>query len=450
MNFSMLDAGAHAVAAATHAAQASAVGAAAEELTLHFLLQLIAILLVTRVMVWVSERMLGQTAVAGEILAGLILGPSVLGALFPEALHALFVPSTSTIFVGFAQIGLVLLMFQIGMEFEFKRSLSQSKHVIFLISAAGIVAPFALGYAFAPWFWEQMSGTRPDLLAFRLFFATAMSITAIPILGRILMELGLSHTRTAALTIGSAAVDDITGWLVLGVVGAIITSKLEVGNLFLRLAGLMLYLAVVLIVVRPIVLKHVRRHLMVHGRLSPFAISLLLLLLMVSAVITSTLGVFAIIGGFVIGAALHEDRAFVEEWKRRMGGLVNALFLPIFFVYTGLRTDVGSLADAQAWIQCGLVCAIAFAGKFGGTYLAARLAGEDRRSALTIGVCMNTRALMELIVLNIGYDLGVLPRQMFTMLVIMAIVSTFVATPLIRRLMSAERRDLAGAVPEPH
>jgi Kef-type K+ transport system membrane component KefB len=160
----------------------------------------------------------------------------------------------------------------------------------------------------------------------------------------------------------------------------------------------------------------------------------------VSAAITSNLGVFAIIGGFVVGVMLHDDRAFVAEWKTRVAPTVNTLLLPIFFTYTGLRTDVGLLGSAHEWVLCALVCLVAFAGKFGGAYVGARAVGESRRSALTIGTCMNTRALMELIALNIGYDLGVLPRSMFTKLVIMAIVSTFMATPLIRWLMRAERR----------
>ena len=445
----MSDANVLMAATAAHAAAQSAVGSQVEVLVFHFLCQLIAILVTTRVMVWVSCKFLGQTPVAGEILAGLVLGPSVLGALFPDLLHALFVPSTSTIFVGFAQTGLVLLMFQIGLEFEFKKGLAGSRHSVAVISATGVVFPFVLGYLAAPWFWSQMPGPQPDLLAFRLFFATAMSITAIPILGRIFIELGMSHTRTAALAIGSAAIDDVIGWLVLGVVGAIIASQFDPGVLALRIGGLVAYVALLMVVVRPFVLRRLRRHVSGPGRLSPAATSAILLLVLTSAAVTSSLGVFAIIGGFLIGVALHEDRAFVEQWKLKVGVLVQSLFLPIFFVYTGLRTDVGSLQDVHAWWQAALVCLIAFVGKFGGAYVAARAVGESHRNALTIGICMNTRALMELIVLNIGHDLGVLPPQMFTMLVIMAIVSTFMATPVIRRLMSAERRGVAGAIAQP-
>lgn len=418
----------------------TAVGSHAELITFQLLIQLIVILAVTRAVVWFSRRVLGQTDVAGEILAGLVLGPSVLGLFFPGAIEAIFVPGTATIFVGMAQIGLILLMFQIGMEFNFKDTLSGGRHATIVVSLVGIVVPFMAGFLTAPWFWDRMPDPRPDAFAFQLFFATAMSITAIPILGRIFMELGLSHTRTAALTIGAAAIDDLCGWLILGVVSAIITASFHPGAFGVRLALVLAYIAFVMIVVRPLTLRFLRRQLAAKGHLSPTTASVVLLLLIGSAAITSTLGIFAIIGGFLIGVALHDDRVFVEEWRHRFGGLVQSLFLPIFFTYTGLRTNIGSLGDADAWMQCALVVAVAFAGKFCGVYIAARLIGETRRNAMTIGVCMNTRALMELVVLNIGYDLGVLPRPMFTMLVIMAIVSTFVATPLIRWLMVDQRR----------
>ncbi|MGZ3429037.1 MAG: cation:proton antiporter, partial [Polyangia bacterium] len=426
----------------------SAVGAGAEAIVLRLLYQLIVILVATRVVVAIVRR-LGQTDVSGEILAGLLLGPSCLGALAPDFMARLFHPSTATIFVGLSQMGLVLLMFQIGLEFEFRATLAASKRSIVIISLAGLVAPFALGFFTAPWFWSQLGVTpAPSLTGFRLFFAVAMSITAIPILGRIFMELGLSHTRTAALTIGAAAVDDVTGWLLLGVVSLIVQGAFSTTWVATRAAGLALYLVVVFAVVRPLAKRAVAHHLAATGgRLSPTAIGLILIGLFISAAITSNLGVFAIIGGFVVGVRLHDDRAFVAEWKTRVAPTVNTLLLPIFFTYTGLRTDIGLLGSAHEWWLCALVCLVAFAGKFGGAYGGARFVGESRRSSLTIATCMNTRALMELIALNIGYDLGVLPRSMFTKLVIMAIVSTFMATPLIRWLMRAERRPDMLPVP---
>jgi len=422
----------------------SAVGSGAEAIVLRLLYQLIVILVATRVVVAVVRR-LGQTEVSGEILAGLLLGPSCLGALAPDLMARLFHPSTTTIFVGLSQMGLVLLMFQIGLEFEFRATLGAQKRSVVVISVAGLIAPFALGFVTAPWFWSQLAvDVPPPLTGFRLFFAVAMSITAIPILGRIFMELGLSHTRTAALTIGSAAIDDVVGWLLLGVVSLIVEGAFSVRWIATRALGLALYLAFVFLLARPIARRLLARHLQASGgTLSSTAIGIILIGLFVSAAITSNLGVFAIIGGFVVGVMLHDDRAFVAQWKERVAPTVSTLLLPIFFTYTGLRTDVGLLGSAHEWVLCALVCLVAFVGKFGGAYAGARAVGESRRSALTIGTCMNTRALMELIALNIGYDLGVLPRSMFTKLVIMAIVSTFMATPLIRWLMRAERRATA-------
>ena len=424
----------------------SAVGAGAEEITLHLLYQLLAILIVTRGVTWLV-RYLGQTDVSGEILAGLLLGPSLLGAVFPGFMHWLFDPATATIFTGLAQVGLIFLMFQIGLEFEFDRHLAGDRRPIVVISVLGIAVPFVMGYLTAPWFHARLSEPVP-LFGFQLFFAVAMSITAIPILGRIFMELGLSHTRTAALTIGAAAIDDVSGWMILGAISLLVKGAFSWGWIVPRVAGLVAYLAVVFLVVRKPIQRAIVRHMAAHGGMRLTAVPYVVILLLASAAVTSNLGVFAIIGGFVIGVALHDDRRFVEEWKRRVSPIVWAFFLPIFFAYTGLRTDVGTIRGWPGATTLLLVLAVAFVSKFGGAYVAARLVCEGHRSALTIGVCMNTRALMELIVLNIGKDLGLLPTDIFSMLVIMALVSTFMATPLIRWLMGAER-SLATPLGEP-
>jgi len=422
----------------------SAVGAAAEEIVLSLLYQLLVILAMTRIVTWIA-RYLGQTDVSGEILAGLLLGPSLLqsslfGPRVQEFTYSLFSPSTAVVFTGLAQVGLILLMFQIGLEFEFRTHLSNDRKPIFLISLAGIAVPFLMGYMTAPWFHRQLGVPELSLFGFRLFFAVAMSITAIPILGRIFMELGLSHTRTAALTIGAAAIDDVSGWMILGVISLLVKGAFSWGWALPRVVGLALYFVVVFFVLRPWLKRAIGQHLTRYGGMRLTLVPYILLLLFTSATITSKLGVFAIIGGFVIGVALHDDRRFVEEWKKRVGPLVQAFFLPIFFAYTGLRTDIGTIEGWAGFTMLMLILALAFVSKFGGAYTAARLVGESNRSAFTIGVCMNTRALMELIVLNIGKDLGLLPTNIFSMLVIMAIVSTFMATPLIRWLMQAERR----------
>ncbi|HEX3179033.1 MAG TPA: cation:proton antiporter [Methylomirabilota bacterium] len=411
-------------------------GARAEEITLRLLYQLIAILVATRLVIW-AVRYLGQTDVSGEILAGLLLGPSLLGAVFPDFMHWLFPAATGTIFTGLAQVGLVFLMFQIGLEFEFSRHIGRDRRPIVAISLMGIAVPFTLGYLAAPWFHARLSEVVP-LFGFQLFFAVAMSITAIPILGRIFMELGLSHTRTAALTIGAAAIDDVAGWMILGTISLLVKGAFSWGWVVPRVAGLAAYVAFVFLILRRPLQRSITTQIARHGELPLSAIAGIVVVLFVSAAVTSHLGVFAIIGGFLIGVALHDDRRFVDEWRRRVSPIVWTFFLPIFFAYTGLRTDVGTI---EGWTGVGmlmLVLLVAFASKFGGAYVAARLVGEAHRSALAIGVCMNTRALMELIVLNIGKDLGLLPTDVFSMLVIMALVSTFMATPLIRWLMRGQ------------
>jgi K+:H+ antiporter len=344
-------------------------------------------------------------------------------------------------------VGLVLLMFQIGLEFEFRTHLAAGRKPIVAISLTGLVLPLLAGYFTAPWFHERLPETlKPALLGFRLFFAVAMAITAIPVLGRIFIELGLTHTRTAALTIGAAAIGDVCGWLLLGGISLVVQERPLLWWVGPRVLGLLGYLAFVFVVVRPVLERAVAAHLERYGGLRTSGVASLLIVVFGSAAITSKLGVFAIIGGFVMGLSLHEDRRLVEEWKLRVAPIVQTLLLPIFFVYTGLRTDIGTIPGGSGLGMLGLVLAIAFASKFGGAYAAARAVGEDHRTACTIGVCMNTRGLMELIVLNIGLDLGVITPSMFTMLVIMALVSTFMATPLVRSLMRGqERRDDSDA-----
>lgn len=420
----------------------TAVGAHAENLILRLLIQLVVILSVTRLVVWLAHR-LGQTAVAGEILAGILLGPSALGALAPGVMSRVFDSSTSTIFIGIAQLGLVLLMFQIGLEFEFSRLLGSNRRAVGILCTTSVLVPFGLGWLTAPHFFAIGVGPFASPMAFRLVFAIAMAITAIPILGRIFMELGLSHTRTAALTIGAAAIEDVVGWLLLGAVTLYVRAALSPAFMVGRGLGLALYVLVMLKFVGPWLRRWLRGRIeSCGGQLESRDVGYILIVLLISACITSSLGVFAIIGGFVVGAALHQERPFVEAWRKCVSPLVYSLFLPIFFAYTGLRTDVGSLHGAQHWLMFAGVLTVAFSGKLVGGYLGGRLIGESHRSSVVLGVCMNTRALMELIVLNIGLDLGVLSRALFTMLVLMAIISTFMATPLIRILMRTQTSRL--------
>lgn len=418
----------------------SAVSASSEALVLNLFVQLIIIYSFSRIVVFCARRYLGQTAVAGEILAGILLGPSFLGALFPELMASVFTPNTSTIFVGLAQLGLLLLMFHIGMEFDLGKVFATGRKTVITISAIGIIVPFSLGFITADFFWNRLAGPQYDQLGFKLFFAVAMSITAIPILGRIFMELGLSKTRVASLVIGAATLDDVTGWLLLGVISSIVASNFSLLQFAYKLLALLLLAVAMLRYIAPWLQKQLenQRH---DDNISATQVSIILISLLVLALCTSKLGIFALFGGLLLGISMSRYQWLQQQWTCQVSPLVNAIFLPIFFAYTGLRTDIGTLQGmAGVWL-CGSICLIAFVGKFGGGYLAARCCGESHTDATIVGVCMNTRALMELIVLNIGYDMGVIPRNVFTMLVIMAIVSTFITTPLIRYLATRPDSD---------
>ncbi len=406
------------------------------------LLQLIVVIAVARLIARIGKRF-GQAEVVGEMLAGILLGPSLFGYLAPDAFAYVFAPGNGPVFSGLAQIGLVLLMFQIGLEFELSAA-ARARRTVVLVGALGIAIPFALGAATSTYFHDALPEPRPDATSFTLIFAVSMSITALPVLGRILAETGLARARAGAIAISAAAIGDVVGWLLLGAVVLLVSGSFSVEWMGVRVAGLAAVGAIAVYVLRPWLHRYFDLHFTKHERLEPTAISVVLVLLFACALVTSRLGLHALIGGFILGVTLHQHRPFVADWQARIAPLVSTLFLPIFFTHTGLRTDVGGLGGGADLLLCALVCAIAFAGKFGGGYLGARIAGEPPRTASVLGVCMNTRGLMELVVLNVGYELGVLPRSLFTQLVYMAVLTTVIATPLIRRYVRTENISVSA------
>jgi Kef-type K+ transport system membrane component KefB len=265
-----------------------------------------------------------------------------------------------------------------------------------------------------------------------------MSITALPVLGRIFFETGFARTRAGVIAISAAAINDVIGWMLLGAVALLITGSFSFGWVGLRLLSLAGIAAIAFVVVRPFLHRYFTAHLAENDRLKHTGISAVLVLLFLFAIATSRLGLHALIGGFIFGVCLHQHRAFVAEWRTRIGPLVNTLFLPIFFTHTGLRTDVGSLDSGSDVLQCIAICVLAFVCKYGGGFLGAKLAGESSRTAHILGICMNTRGLMELVVLNVGYELGILPPDIFTQLVYMAVITTLIATPLIKLYLKNE------------
>ena len=416
----------------------SPVSAEIENVLLAVILQLIVIIAASRIFGAIFRRF-GQPQVCGEIAAGLILGPSLLGGFFPGAFHYVFNPSVGSIFSIMSQLGLVLLMFLIGLEFDFGH-LGANRKIAASVSGMGIVLPFGLGFTLG-YFMHGWLGLTSSWLNFALFIGTAMSITAIPILGRIMIEMGINRTRIGSLTISSAAIDDAAGWIMLALVTAIVKSAFDPSKLALMIVAVVAFAGVMMLVVRPLLLRWIKG--MREAELSLNTLAILLIVIFASAVTTNLIGIFSIFGAFFLGAILYDQHEFVEKVKRRLSDFVTVFFLPIFFTYTGLRTDIGTMNGSALWGMCALVLAAAVIGKFGGCTMAARANGLPWRESSIIGVMMNTRALMELIVINIGYDLGVIPKSVFFMLVLMAVVTTYMTSPLLRRLIVGSELEAA-------
>ena len=413
----------------------------AEQILFPILAQLVVILISARIMGYLV-RFLGQPEVVGEIAAGLLLGPSFLGMWFP-AIQAQIFPTIvegvgpgilPAILTVLAQLGLLLLLFQVGLEFDFSH-LKWSGMATFSISATGIVFPFGLGLLLA-WFIHDRLGIRADgtvvdFLPFALFIGTAMSITALPILGRLMIEWGITRTRLATITISAAALDDAVGWIILATVAAIASSAFDPLRLIGMIGASVGFFLLMLLVVAPLIRNWLGRLMAKSGgEVSMVALSICMVLVFMSAMVTSKIGIFAIFGAFIAGAVLSPLPGLREAVSRRLREFTTAFFLPIFFAYTGLRTNIGSLNDGYVWGICALVMAAAIGGKLLGCLLAAKVSGYPWRESMLIGVLMNTRALMELIVINAGKDLGVLPDSLFTMFVLMALVTTVMTTPL--------------------
>ena len=374
-----------------------------------------------------------QARVVGEMLVGILLGPTLFGALAPDLFRSIFTEVPSAPMVILSQIGLILLMFEIGMEFDFSLlAHSQHQRATTLVSIFGIAIPFALGLV-AGYIAAPALAPGIDPLGCALFVATAFSITALPTLGRILMEFGQTRSPIGVVAISAAAVNDVLGWLILMVVSALAVSSFSPGNFSLRLLALAVYAGVCWMLIRPWLTRLIRREAQRSPGLSSNLLACLLVLLFGSALITHAIGIFAIFGGFMLGLLVHGEREFTEQWADKVGRFVQVLLLPVFFTFTGLRTHVGALASVADWGWCALLISIATLGKFGGGYLAARLAGCHHVSAKILGLLMNTRGLMELIVLNIGLDMGFISPKLFTMLVLMALVSNIMTTPGLKR-----------------
>jgi len=390
-------------------------------LTGQILLQLIIILIVVQMFGYLCGR-IGQQWVIGEILAGLALGPSFLGALLPGIKGFIFPTSVLPTLQTLGDIGLVLYMFSLGARLDTHLMLRQSRTAI-ITSISGILLPLLLGATLA-FFLFPLAGPKTDLISFMLLVGTAMAITAFPVLARLLTEKNMLGTKIGTLALTCAAVDDVIAWCLLALVVAVIHSK-GLPSIVLTVGLTLLFIVCMLTVVRPL-LAYADRHIRSKQLLVAFSIALLLL----SAYCTNAIGIHPVFGAFLMGIILPRKPLFVEL-VRNIDQVNSVLFLPLFFVYSGLRTQVGLISSPWMWLICLLVLVIACVGKIGGGTFAVRFMGESWRDSLSMGVLMNTRGLVELIVLNIGLDLGVLSPTLFAMLVIMALVTTMMASPLL-------------------
>ncbi|MFZ2060190.1 MAG: cation:proton antiporter [Candidatus Binatus sp.] len=419
----------------------SAISRSNEGDLLHLLLALVVVIATARAMGWVF-RSAKQPQVVGEILAGIVLGPSLLGRLAPGAEGYIFPAAVGPYLNVIAQVGVILYMFLVGLELD-PALLRKRGHSTVAISHASIVLPFLLGATIALYLYPKLSTRDVPFTCFSLFLGVSMSVTAFPVLARILTDRGIHKTRMGAIALTCAAVDDVTAWCMLAFVVSV--ARAEAAGAVATIAMALGFIVLMIVVVRPAM---ARLSLLYgnRGRLTQGVMASVFIALLISASATELIGIHAVFGAFALGAVIPHDSGMAREMTDRLEDIVIVLLLPAFFAYTGLRTQIGLVNGSEQWMMCALIVAVASAGKFGGSAIAARITGLNWRDSTALGVLMNTRGLMELIVLNIGLEMNVISPTLFAMLVIMALVTTFATTPilhLITRRQGAELEPLS-------
>lgn len=406
---------------------------------MHVLLAL-AVIIVTARALGAAFAFFKQPPVIGEVLAGILLGPSLLGRVAPEAYTFLLPTSVAPFLSVLSQVGVLLYMFIVGLELDFS-VLRKRTHATVAISHASIVAPFLLGSALALLLYPRLATRDVPFTVFALFSGVAMSVTAFPVLARILTDRQMHRSRVGVIALTCAAVDDVTAWCLLAFVVSV--AHTQMGGAIRTLVLSLGYLGLALIVARPLIRRAVDR-LDATRPASKTAIAAAFVGVLISSLATEWIGIHAIFGAFVVGALIPHDSKLAQDLVKKLEDIVVILFLPAFFAYTGMRTQIGLVSGVTEWSLCLLIIVIASVGKFGGSLGAARLSGLPWRESVAVGILMNTRGLMELIVLNIGLDLKVISPTLFAMLVIMAIVTTFATTPILHLVAPAERPEVAG------
>lgn len=399
------------------------------------LLQMIVIILAARALGALFRR-IGQPSVTGEIMAGILLGPSLFGLILPDAHQFLFPVESLGALKLFSQIGVILFMFVVGIELDLQH-LRQKAQAAVLVSHASIVVPFFLGVGLSLFLYQTLAPANVSFNAFALFMGIAMSITAFPVLARIIEERGLGRSPLGALAIACAAVDDVTAWCILAIVVAIVKAD-GWGGAVQTISLALIFIAVMVLLVRPQAARVFQAEVGKENH-SQGLVAGVLVFVFVSALFTEVIGIHSLFGAFLAGVVLPKHARLRTFLRERLETFSAAFLLPLFFAFTGLRTQIGLLNDWASWLLCAGIIGVAIAGKLGGSMLAARWTGMGWKDSFAVGTLMNTRGLIELIVLNIGYDLGILSPRIFTMMVIMALVTTFMTGPILSWLGYGQR-----------
>ena len=393
------------------------------------ILQIGTILIVARLVGWLFGK-LHQPRVVGEMLAGILLGPSLLGWLAPNLSSVLFPPDSLGHLNSLSQVGLLIFMFLVGLELDLGH-LRELGRAAVMTSQVSIIVPFILGSTFAVYLYPRLSDPSVSFTGFALFMGAAMSVTAFPVLARILTERNMLRTRVGSVAIACAAVDDVTAWCILAAIVVIVRASTLELPVWLTVSGLAVFVLLMGLVVRPAL----RRLEMVYekrGNLTQDLIAIILLVVLASGLMTESLGVHALFGAFLAGVVMPRHSELSRELSQKFEALIVVLLLPIYFALTGLRSSIFLITGANMWFYCAVIIVLAVVGKLGGSMLSARLNGMTWRESAAVGILMNTRGLVELVILNIGLDLGILSPALFSIMVLMALVTTLMTTPLLR------------------
>jgi Kef-type K+ transport system membrane component KefB len=395
------------------------------EVLFHVLLALTVIVLFARLL-GMLFRYMYQPPVIGEVIAGIMLGPSFLGYVAPGVAAFLLPHSVAPLLSILAHIGILLYMFLVGIEFNVG-ALKNQTYTAIMVSNAGIIVPFLLGSSLALPLYARISTADVSFPVFALFMGVSMSVTAFPVLARILTDRSMQKTSLGVMALICAAADDVTAWCLLAFMVSIV--KARTGGALMTLIMTLLYIFVMIIIVRPAVVKLTGRQ--EPNGLTRGAMTVVCVALLASALVTEFIGIHAIFGAFLLGVLIPHDSAVARQLLSKLEDIVVVLFLPAYFAFTGMRTQIGLMHGAGDWMLCILIILVASIGKFGGCFLAARIAGVAWRESISLGILMNTRGLMELIILNIGLDLKVVSPALYAMLTIMALTTTLATSPLL-------------------